>query len=82
MKIKKIRLQRFRQFSDTTIEFGDFNVLVGPNNSGKTTVLHAIRAFFLLMHGAAMSVSKVIRQSPVIIEDSYRTSKRLRLPQI
>jgi predicted ATP-dependent endonuclease of OLD family len=81
MKIKKIRLQRFRQFSDTTIEFGDFNVLVGPNNSGKTTVLHAIRAFFLLMHGA-MSVSKVIRQSPVIIEDSYRTPKRLRLPQI
>jgi ABC-type branched-subunit amino acid transport system ATPase component len=25
--------------------------LVGPNNCGKTTVLHAIRAFFLLMHG-------------------------------
>ena len=51
MKIKRIRLQRFRQFSDTTIDVGDFNVLVGPNNSGKTTVLHAVRAFFLLMHG-------------------------------
>jgi ABC-type branched-subunit amino acid transport system ATPase component len=51
MKIRSLRLERFRQFADTTFEFGDINLLVGPNNSGKTTVLHAIRAFFLLMHG-------------------------------
>jgi ABC-type cobalamin/Fe3+-siderophores transport system ATPase subunit len=51
MKIKKLHLERFRQFADTTFEFGDVNLLVGPNNSGKTSVLHAIRAFFLLMHG-------------------------------
>src|SRR5579885_1448510 len=51
MKIKSIRLQRFRQFADTTFEVGKFNVLVGPNNCGKTSLLHAIRAFFLLMHG-------------------------------
>jgi len=51
MTIKKIRLQRFRQFSDTTFEVGDFNLLVGPNNCGKTSLLHAIRAFFALMHG-------------------------------
>jgi ABC-type cobalamin/Fe3+-siderophores transport system ATPase subunit len=52
MMIKKIRLQRFRQFADTTFEVGQqFNLLVGPNNCGKTTILHAIRAFFSLMHG-------------------------------
>lgn len=51
MKIKQLRLERFRQFGDTTFEFGDTNLLVGPNNCGKTSVLHAIRAFFLLMHG-------------------------------
>lgn len=51
MKITKLRLERFRQFADTTFEFGDVNLLVGPNNCGKTSVLHAIRAFFLLMHG-------------------------------
>src|SRR5260221_14634459 len=49
--IKSIRLQNFRQFSDTTFDVGPFNLLVGPNNCGKTTLLHAIRAFFLLMHG-------------------------------
>jgi ABC-type cobalamin/Fe3+-siderophores transport system ATPase subunit len=51
MKIKRLHLERFRQFEDTTFEFGDTNLLVGPNNCGKTSVLHAIRAFFLLMHG-------------------------------
>ncbi|MHC4179205.1 MAG: ATP-dependent nuclease [Planctomycetota bacterium] len=51
MKIKAITLERFRQFRNTTFEVGAFNLLVGPNNSGKTTVLHAIRAFFLLMSG-------------------------------
>jgi ABC-type cobalamin/Fe3+-siderophores transport system ATPase subunit len=50
-KIKSIHLQRFRQFADTKLEVGPFNLLVGPNNCGKTTVLHAIRSVFLLMHG-------------------------------
>lgn len=51
MKIKKLKLERFRQFADTTFDFGEVNLLVGPNNSGKTSVLYAIRAFFSLMHG-------------------------------
>lgn len=51
MKIRTIQLERFRQFRNTTFKVGDFNLLVGPNNSGKTTLLHAIRAFFLLMSG-------------------------------
>ncbi len=51
MKIKSLQLNRFRQFFQTDIQFGNFNILVGPNNAGKTTVLHAIRAFFSLMNG-------------------------------
>lgn len=51
MKIKSIRLQRFRQFGDTTFDVGAFNLLVGPNNSGKTSLLHAVRTFFYLMNG-------------------------------
>jgi len=49
--IKSIHLQRFRQFSDTQVITRNFNLLVGPNNCGKITVLHAIKTFFLLMHG-------------------------------
>jgi|GEM_PF-1714791 len=51
MRIKSITLERFRQFQRSTIHFGEYNVIVGPNNSGKTTVLHGIRAFFSLMKG-------------------------------
>ncbi len=50
-KIKSIHLQRFRQFEDTHVSTHDFNLFVGPNNCGKTTILHAIKTFFLLMHG-------------------------------
>lgn len=50
-KIISIHLQKFRQFADTQIITRDFNLLVGPNNCGKTTILHAIKTFFLLMHG-------------------------------
>jgi len=51
MKIKQIHLKRFRQFKDSIVEAGEFNLLVGPNNSGKTSILYAVRAFFLLMSG-------------------------------
>jgi ABC-type cobalamin/Fe3+-siderophores transport system ATPase subunit len=46
MRIKEVRLIRFRQFKDTTFHFGDVNVLAGANNSGKTSVLWAIKTFY------------------------------------
>lgn len=43
MYIKKLRLVSFRNFDDTTIEFQDgVNIIVGPNNSGKSNLIHAI----------------------------------------
>ncbi len=42
MWITKIRLQNIRSFEDETIEFSKgINVLVGPNNSGKSTIAYA-----------------------------------------
>lgn len=44
MWITKIRLQNVRSFEDETIEFSKgINVLVGPNNSGKSTIAYAAR---------------------------------------
>ncbi|NPV58932.1 MAG: AAA family ATPase [Actinobacteria bacterium] len=43
MRISSLSLEHFRAFSNTTISFGSFNILVGPNNCGKTSILHAIR---------------------------------------
>lgn len=45
MWITKIRLQNLRSFGDETIEFSKgINVLVGPNNSGKSTIAYAALA--------------------------------------
>lgn len=47
MYISKIRIQNFRCFKDTTIEFNQgLNVFIGENNSGKTTILKALQLIF------------------------------------
>jgi len=41
--IKSLELRDYKGFARFSIEFGPFNVLVGANNSGKSTILRAIR---------------------------------------
>jgi predicted ATPase len=46
MHIKCLRLKRFKQFTDTTINFKEgLSLLVGGNNSGKSTILQALAAW-------------------------------------
>lgn len=45
MKIEKIQLKNFRKFDTLTVEFGPgVNVIVGPNEQGKSTIVHALIA--------------------------------------
>lgn len=47
MYIARIRIQNYRCFRDTTIEFQPgLNVIIGENNSGKTTLLKALAVVF------------------------------------
>jgi len=41
--LKKVAIEGFRGFSSFIADFQETNVLVGPNNSGKTTLISAIR---------------------------------------
>ncbi|HHH26735.1 MAG TPA: hypothetical protein ENK57_00060 [Polyangiaceae bacterium] len=41
--LNKISLERFRGFRSVEVELAQSTVLIGPNSSGKTTVLHAAR---------------------------------------
>ncbi len=43
MKISKIAIQNFRGFQEELIELDDITVFVGENNTGKSSVLDAIR---------------------------------------
>jgi ABC-type Na+ transport system ATPase subunit NatA len=40
--LTKLRIQNFKQFDDVEIDLGPVTVLIGPNNSGKTTILQAL----------------------------------------
>lgn len=40
--LKKLYIDNYRSFSDTTIEFGQFNCLIGPNNAGKSNLVDAL----------------------------------------
>ena len=43
MYISKIRIKGYRNFKDKTIEFHEgINVIIGPNNAGKSNLLRAL----------------------------------------
>lgn len=42
MKIVKLEIEGFRGINSGTVKFGDFTILIGANNSGKTTVTEAL----------------------------------------
>lgn len=42
--IKQIRVQRFKAIEDATLDLTPFHLLIGPNDSGKTSFLEAIAA--------------------------------------
>ncbi len=43
MRLQKITLKRFCGFSKFSLDADDFTVLVGRNNSGKTTILRSVK---------------------------------------
>src|SRR5512136_1827190 len=50
LMISRVRVVRFKRFSDQTFDLSGGSVLLaGPNNAGKTTLLHAISAWNLAL---------------------------------
>ncbi len=47
--ITRLRIQRFKQFDDVTVDLPSHVVLAGPNNCGKTTILQALAAWHLAL---------------------------------
>lgn len=46
MRIKSIEIKNFRSIKDAIIETSEFNILVGPNNCGKTNFFEAVDFFY------------------------------------
>ena len=45
MKIEEIRIKNFRHIDDLTLRIGGMLALIGPNNTGKSSILKAIQVF-------------------------------------
>lgn len=48
--LERITIHNYKCLLDLTLDLGMFNVLIGPNDSGKTSVLDAIHLLNLLVH--------------------------------
>ena len=46
MKIKSIKIENFRSHKDSTINLRDYNLITGPNSSGKSSIFYAILSFY------------------------------------
>ena len=54
MRFNRLRIENFAAIDDLDVEFGPgLNVLYGPNDLGKSTVVNAIRVCLLLPHASA-----------------------------
>src|SRR3954452_15425631 len=57
----RVEFSRFKAFDKFTLNLRHFNILVGPNNAGKSTILAAFRIL-------ASAVRKAYRHNPAIIQ--------------
>lgn len=62
MRLAQIRIQNFRSFDDETINLDPYTCLVGPNGTGKSTILTALNVFFRNASSAASSVSNLCKE--------------------
>lgn len=52
MLLTRLQIENFRGIKSLDLTLGETTVLIGENNSGKTTVLHALRACLQLLRGS------------------------------
>ena len=64
MKISRLKIQNFRGISDAELFFPDHGVLIGDNNTGKSTILEAINL--------AMGPDRLNRRPPIDEHDFFK----------
>lgn len=58
-KLKQIRVDGYKNLINCVVNLGDFNVLVGPNNSGKSNLLEAIQMLTSFLSGLESIKGKI-----------------------
>jgi ABC-type cobalamin/Fe3+-siderophores transport system ATPase subunit len=55
MKITNVRVQRFKRLDNVNFDVENVNILIGGNNSGKSTIIQAIHFAFTLLQSLGIS---------------------------
>ena len=66
-RITSVRFSRYKAFQDFSLSIDRFNILVGPNNSGKSTILGAFRIL-------AEGIRKAKTKSPIFVQGPEGTA--------
>ena len=59
----KVAFSRFKAFRKFSLSLGHFNILVGPNNAGKSTVLAAFKILAMGLRRADTRKSELVEVS-------------------
>lgn len=60
MKLKQIRVDGYKNLINCVVDLGDFNVLVGPNNSGKSNLLEALHVLGSISFGGPEDKKRIL----------------------
>ena len=60
--ITSIKYKNYKSFSQFSVSLNDFNILVGPNNSGKSTIIGSLKIL-------AEGIRKANAKKPIMIND-------------
>lgn len=64
--LRKVRIQNFKSLKDVTLELQKVNLLIGPNNSGKSNFLKGLEKLKYLSFGKSNEQSKnIIKESEI-----------------
>lgn len=55
MKLKNIKIERFKRLDSVDFDVGGVNIFVGGNNSGKSTIIQAVHFAFTLFQSLTIS---------------------------
>ncbi len=58
MRLRRVSIRNFKAIEDTSLELTDFNVIVGANGSGKTSVLQAMHWMFQSRRNRSIETNK------------------------
>ncbi|RUW65204.1 AAA family ATPase, partial [Mesorhizobium sp. M1E.F.Ca.ET.063.01.1.1] len=72
-RIRRIEFSNFKAFGTYSLTLGEVNILVGPNNSGKSTIIGALRTL-----DAAIRVAR--KGSPIRVHVGEEVAIGYRIP--